>query len=307
MLPWRISHLGGAVNTLIGVHLRRPLLRRRLHRVTEGQPDDVTVIVAHRNRADYRLRNALRSIQEQAYPAGGIRILVVDYGSDPQQLERLLAIAEPLAVECLPVRGQGNWNRAHCLNIGIKRAQTKFVMVTDVDVMLARNYLAEAIAALHRDPLSAVFAPCVHLPESCAGHLEAASLSPGWLDLEALKLLGRIKTADAFSPGMVATYTHFLHEIRGYDEFYHTYGAEDSDVAQRFLSLGLRHVSIADRTFYLHQWHVKFEGVRSDSLQQTIQRNVQHFKSTHSIKRNAAGWGDATGQGRSATEFAAGR
>lgn len=292
-LPWRVSRLGGPLNTLLGVHLRRLLLRRRMRRVAETQPDGVTVVIAHRNRADYRIRNALRSIRGQSCRAD-IRILVVDYGSEPEQLERLRAITEPLGAEVLPIGDRAVWNKAHCLNLGIRRVSTKFVMTLDVDVILGSNYLAEALAALDRDPLTAVFAPCVYLPESCREDLEAGSRDGTHLDLDRLKGLGSVKPDGWLSTGMVVTYTRFFHEIRGYDEFYHTYGAEDSDLAQRFFNLGLRRVSIAPRTFYLHQWHEKFEGVLGERLQETIQRNVAYCQNTHSIRRNPAGWGELT-------------
>lgn len=291
VLPYRLTRLGGPFNTLVGVHLRRPLLRRRLRAATAGLPDDLTVIIGHRNRADYRLRNAIRSIQAQVYQRGRISTLVVDYGSNPEQVAKLWVITDSLSAECIVVGGQPEWNRSHCLNIGLKRIRSRFVILTDVDIMFAPDFVAETVTALKRDPLTAVYSVMLHLPETTTAKLELAATSDTWLDLDELKPLGQIKTADPFSTGTVATYTHFFHEIRGYDEFYRAYGAEDSDVAQRLLHLGLRQVSVANRTYYLHQWHPRYEGVQSVTLNQTIQRNVEYFNRTRSLKRNPEGWG----------------
>ena len=292
-LPWRLTHLGGLYNTTVGVRLRRPWLRYQLRRATDQLPDDVTVVIGHRNRPDYRLRNAIRSVQAQHYPAGAVRLLIVDYGSEPESRRQLLAITAAMGVECLESKGRPVWNRSHCLNLGIKHAATKFVMVSDVDVLLAENYLAEAVGELRRNPLSVVYSRCVHLPESCAGRLEAAA-PDGGLDLATLRDEGKIKTADRFSTGMAVGYTFFFHLIRGYDEFYQAYGVEDTDLAERFLRLGLSNRSIADQSFYLHQWHPRYEGVGSETLAQTIQRNRDYFNATRTIRRNPEGWGLAT-------------
>lgn len=291
MLPYRLTRLGGLYNTLLGVHLRRPWLRHRLRAATRGLADDVTVLIGHRNRPDYRLRNAIRSVQAQDYRGGRISTLVVDYGSTPESLAGLRRITESLSAECIVVGGQPEWNRSHCLNVGLRRISSKFVILTDVDIMFAPDFVAKTVAALRHDPLTVVYSVMLHLPEATVGDLEAAATRETWLDLASLKSLGKVKTADPFSTGTVATYTHFFHEIRGYDEFYRAYGVEDTDIAQRFLNLGLRHLSVADRTYYLHQWHPRYEGVQSDTLEQTIQRNLDHFKRMRSLKRNPEGWG----------------
>lgn len=280
---------------MIGVHVRRPLLRRRLHQATRGLPDDVTVLIGHRNRADFRLRNAIRSIQAQDYRGGSITTLVVDYGSSPESRARLRDITDSLGVECLEAGRQPEWNRSHCLNIGLRRIGTKFVIVSDVDVMFAPNYVAHTVALLTRNPLTAAYSPALHLPEAATEALESAATAASWLDLETLKPLAKIKTAGQFSTGMVATSAHWFREIRGYDEFYRIYGVEDVDLAQRFLNLGLQNLSVGVGTYYLHQWHPRYEGVQSESLKQTIQRNHDYFTRTRTLKRNPAGWGELSG------------
>src|SRR6185436_330738 len=56
-----------------------------------ARSDDVTVLIAVRNRGDYRLVNALRSIRVQTYPAELVTILVVDYGSESASMRETAA------------------------------------------------------------------------------------------------------------------------------------------------------------------------------------------------------------------------
>ena len=292
LLPWRLSHLGGPYNTLLGVHLRRVRLRREVQTQEGDLPDDTTVVIGHRNRADYRLRNAIQSLKRQENPGGSVRILLVDYGSEPGQQSELRAIARDLAVELLTPSPRREWNRSHCLNIGIRHAATKYVLLSDVDVIFGPTYVAEAVRALREDPLAVVYSPCLHLPESSSPELEAAARRQGWLDPEPLRALGVIRTAGEFSTGMVMTRRRFLERVRGLDEFYHTWGVEDVDLSRRLLWLGLRPMSLRQKSYYLHQWHPRQEGIPPEIVESAKARNTDHFERAVVIRRNPAGWGE---------------
>lgn len=261
-------------------------------RAAQGKPPDITVILGHRNRADYRLINALRSIASQRNLPGRVRTLIIDYGSDPEDLTRLREIVKDFGVECHESPG-GPWRRGHCLNLGLRRVESTYVLVSDVDVILAENFLAETVAQLERDPLTVVFGQMYWLPESEMPGLQSAAAEGRAVDAAALKSLGVVRIRP-YNTGLVAGRTCYFHALRGYDEFYQLYGAEDDDLAARLQNLGLRHVDISDRTFYLHQWHPRREGVKGDALAEAVQRNKDYFKATRSLVRNLAGWGDQT-------------
>ena len=259
-------------------------------RASDGRPADITVILAHRNRADHRLINALRSLATQRYSLGTIRTLIIDYGSNPDQLERLRMIARDFGAECQEVKG-GAWNKSHCLNIGLRRVETPYLMVFDVDNILADNYLTEAVSRMQRDPLLVVYSVCSWLPDSCTPELESAAAAGRPVDTAALKPLGRLRILP-YGTGVVVGRTCFFHAIRGYDEFYELYGAEDDDLARRFEFLGLRPISIHEASYYLHQWHPRREGVQSEGLAEVRARNNEHLAKSTSIVRNPRGWGE---------------
>lgn len=298
LLPWRWTHLGGLLNTLLLVHLRRPWLRWQAGRSPADA--DITVVLGHRNRPDFRLVNALRSITTQAYGAGRIHVLVVDYGSDPGSLARLRQVTAAAGAECVAVGGVGTWNRSHCLNVGIRRVRTRYLMVSDVDILLSPAYLAEAVSRLEQDPLAMVLSPCLHLPESLAPLLEAAAAGGEPVDTGTLRPHGVVKTADGYSTGIVVARTEHFRRVRGFDEWYREYGSEDEDLVRRFTWLGLRPVVLTGPACYLHQWHPRHEGVRSPGLRARIAANARYLEQARGIRRNPGGWGEVPAAGETA-------
>ncbi len=237
------------VDSMIGLWLRRWVLRERA-----SQPDDITVVIGVRNRSDYRLANALRSIQAQHDLPGAARALVVDYGSDPDEASRASKICRTYAADYLRVDSAPIWSRSRALNIGIRQARSKFVMVSDVDILLSPRYLADAIEALKAEPLSIVCSPMLDLPEASSTAFRELPGHDAPLPLDCWK--ERAVPRDLldftdFHPSIALTYTAFLDLIRGYDEYYEVWGCEDDDLMRRLHYLGLRPLKLDTGSFYL--------------------------------------------------------
>ena len=270
--------------------LGRMWLRKAALQTEASRPDDVTVVIGARNRADYRLVNALRSIRAQDHRAGSVRTIVVDWGSDRLQAERTREICRAHGAECVTVPEAGVWSRSRCLNVGIRRTDSKLLMTTDVDVVLSPGYLSDAARVLAAAPLSVVCAPMLDLPEESAQ--EAARVAASSCDppVEEWKRLARPRY-DWLHPSIALTYTRYYHLVRGYDEFYEVWGMEDDDLMRRFHSLGLTVKAPAGGSFYLHQWHPKFDGLFEGRDAPPIQRNREYLERHHSILRNGRDWG----------------
>ena len=303
VLPYRLSRRGGPWNTLVGAPRRRKALIRELQR-DNGKPDDITVIIAVRNRSDYRLRNALWSIRHQDYPQDLIRITVVDYDSEPDAANAVRGLCEGFDVDILTAGPQRIWNGSHALNIAIRRASTKFVLSSDVDVLFAPNYVSVQTETLNEQPIAMVCSQCQDLPESVNDQLARAAADDEPLDLAALKAVATPRTSGSRHPGINGAYTMLYHHMRGYDEFYEGWGQEDNDIDRRFFYLGAARLSIMDRTYYLHQWHPKFEGVANFDMDAIRERNRVYYESAMSIVRNPDRWGDLDlPSGRSSAEL----
>lgn len=289
----RSRMLGPLLRALRLGGLGRAWLRRAVLGDLLSGPRDITVVIGVRNRADHRIANALRSIREQTYAAELMRVLVVDYGSEPSSKAVIMRLCEQHDVEYLRVDEAPVWSRARCLNIGIRRASTTFLMTSDTDVMLSRRYLADAIPALEASPLSVVGSSMLDLPEESVEVMKAAARPGGHLALDEWKGWCSPRFGSPFHPSVALTYTAFFQLIQGYDEHYEVWGGEDTDLMRRFQYLGLRPQRLDSGSFYLHQWHPKFEGVPGGAHAPVIRRNHRYLRWNRSIIRNDRDWGTA--------------
>lgn len=266
--------------------LRRSFLSQELVR-----PDDITVLIGVRNRGDHRLANALRSLRAQTYPTDSIRITVLDYGSEPKGAARTEATCREHNAEYLRIEDASVWSRSRCLNVGIRRATTKFLMTSDVDIVLSPTYLADAVHELTVSPLSVVCSPMLDLPEESVEVFLQAAEAGDPLPIQMWKERSSPRLGWDFHPSIAVSYTAFFQLVRGYDEYFEVWGAEDDDLMRRFGYLGLRPRTLSTDSFYLHQWHPKYEDIPDGEHAVAIQRNRAHLKRNHSILRNGPNWG----------------
>lgn len=291
-LPWRTRYQGGPLNTLI----QRPLRRKKLaSTITDAdkQKDEVTVIYGIRNRVDYKFWHSLNSIRQQNYAQDLIKILVVDYGSTESELSTIRQFCSEFNAELLETCMSGDWNRAHCLNIGIKRATTKFLLTTDTDIIFSQNYIEVLVETLKKQPLSVVFSKCLDLKESSSKFLinefeKSQSVIP-----EKLRAEAQGRSSGETNAGINASYAQFYQDINGYDEYFKLWGSEDNDIKRRLEYFGLESLSISHQAYYLHQWHPKHDGVNaSPELKKIIEKNQRYYQKDHRIFKNKENWGE---------------
>jgi glycosyltransferase involved in cell wall biosynthesis len=285
---WRITRLICLVllRSAGRLWLRRAVLRHELSRT-----DNVTVVIGARNRADYRLENALRSIRRQTYPTDLVRVVVVDYGSRPDGAARTARMCARYGAEYVRVNGVEIWSRSRCLNIGIRHANTKFLLVSDADIVFPPHYLSSCVEVLTAGPTSIVGSAMLDLPEESGWILEQSARTRDELQFDSWKRWCRPRHNHAFHPSICATYTAFFHVVRGYDEYYEVWGNEDDDLYRRFRYLGLRPRPLDPGSFYMHQWHAESERGRDGKNAEQVQRNQLYLASARSILRNDVSWG----------------
>jgi GT2 family glycosyltransferase len=262
------------------------VLKRELER-----PDDLTVLIGVRDRADYRIENSLKSIGAQKQLPGTVHTLIVDYGSSPANAAATEEACRRYGAEYMRIQGASCWSRARCLNIGIRRVSTKFLMTCDADIVLSPTYLSDAIGALRRTPLALVCSQMLDLPEGSAETLRRAADSGEALDVHTYRPWCSPRFSWPLHPSIAITYTAFLQSIRGYDEYYELWGCEDVDLVRRLECLGIRPRKLDADSFYLHQWHPRFEGIPGGEHASQITFNRAHLESHYSIVRNDRSWG----------------
>jgi hypothetical protein len=266
--------------------LRRSILSHELSRT-----DDITVLIGVRDRADHRLANALKSLRAQTHPVDSIRVAVIDYGSESRSAARTAQLSRQYGAEYLRIDDVSVWSRSRCLNIGIRRVRTKFLMASDVDIVLSPTYLADAIRALTLSPLSIICSPMLDLPEASAAAFRRMAETEEAPSVGTWQEQCSPRYGWDIHPSIVVGYTVFFQIVRGYDEYFEVWGCEDEDLMRRFSYLGLFPRGLDAEGFHLHQWHPKFEGVPGGEHAVEIQRNRAYLRRNHSILRNGPSWG----------------
>ncbi|MFP4354890.1 MAG: glycosyltransferase family 2 protein [Phycisphaerae bacterium] len=251
---------------------------------------DVTFVLGVRNRGGLRLANALRSIRMQQYTLGRVSALVVDYGSSPEQLMEITKICSSQQATLLAVPVKGQWNRSHCLNIGIRAAATPYVFLGDVDVIYPLDFVEVAMEAIGKSRLLRVHSALWDLPEEARD--VCLSDEPDTYRKQFADLLDKADSRKVqMQVSMLLVEREVLRKIGGLDEQYAGWGFEDLDLHARLWAYGLERANIADRAVMLHQWHERYEGVKDKDFEQRVEKNRAYFQRARQIKRNNGRWG----------------
>lgn len=260
----------------------------------------ITIVIPIRNRWGARVKNCLRSIQLQSVKP--IEIIVSDYGSDSRNHGRLRETLKPFDCTIYHTQTSEVWSRSLANNIGIRRAEAKYVATLDVDAMLDPRVM-EFIIKLHqgyeeRDKKAIIGSQVYHLPDDL--DLEDLDL-PRSADgnrnnYELLRIKGKM-----LRPGfgvMLCAASEWWHRVRGFDERIKGWGAGDNDLWDRAKRDGLSHNLLNTNPFpqinIYHQWHKTHslaKEIGNEEFYRLYRINAEIWKNDWSIIRNDANWG----------------
>lgn len=259
--------------------VRRPWQRRRLRAWLEATeepgPLAITVLVVVRNRVDHKFDNLMKSLAAQDLPRSRFEVLVLDFGSDPEPAGRLRQACAHHGFRYEREEDTAEWHQGRAQNAALRRVRTAAVLICDVDLVLAPNYLGTVVDRLEKDLLGAVVAPMLDLPEM-----------PG-LDYDAqpfahLQARARKRFDWDYHPAIIALRVRILKHIGGVDEAYQLWGGIDVDLYHRLMALGLNRHNVAGATAYLHQWHPKFQGVNQARVEAARLANAERLMAKRS-------------------------
>ena len=224
----------------------------------------VTVVMVIKNRDKVRFERCLRSLLEQSLEC---KVLVVDYGSDKENIEweRESIKQFPNATLIEVTRNTDIFNKSRASNIGFKYATTKYILSSDIDIIYSSNFIEEVMKVLTTNPKSLVLCQKIDLDkEGKEVEVHEPSASGSCIGI------------DAF----------WLEEVHGYDEVYTYWGREDNDLVDRAVASGYQVYWITDKTKMWHQWHKPADRPSLDD-------NTWYYQiPSKPIKRNFNGWGE---------------
>lgn len=244
----------------------------------------ITLVLTTRNRDIRIVENCLESLKMQTDT--DFELFLVDYGSSENYLGELKILIDGYSqlqfISC-PTSGQ-LWNKSRAINIALKQCNTSFFFVGDIDMIFHPHFVCELKEISSIDKVT--------------------YFQVGFLSKEtSLRHAAFEDCAIAFksnheATGMTLFPTEVLKSIHGYDEFYHGWGAEDTDVHVRLKNKGFKVQFYEEKILIKHQWHPKkyrskesLEAFHSklEKINHSYLKQTDRFQIIKANKNNAFG------------------
>jgi glycosyltransferase involved in cell wall biosynthesis len=193
----------------------------------------VGIVVRTRQRPDF-LRRALVDIAAQTYT--GFRVIVVNDGGDPAEIEGVVTAASLPAVTVRHI-APGAGGRCVAANLGVREAGTEYVVLHDDDDRWHPEFLSRTVAWLDDNPADAAVAVPTEIvyEENRGGTWTEVGRAPFWAGMQRISLTEMLSVNRAVPISVL--YRRALHDQVGwYDETLDA--VEDWDLYLRILRSG---------------------------------------------------------------------
>ncbi|MFD2727413.1 glycosyltransferase family 2 protein [Hyunsoonleella rubra] len=203
----------------------------------------ITIVLTNRNRSLSLISKCFASLRGQNNQ--NFKCIVVDYGSNPQNQKLLQSeINKHANFELILCSTQKQlWCKSRAINLALKQCDTTYFFVGDIDMIYHPHFIEE----LHilKDKHKVVYFKVGFLSENESNTDK---------DFEDYQIAF---PSNEEATGMTLYKTEILKSINGYDEFYHGWGAEDTDVHVRLENANIEVAYFDREILMLHQWHPK--------------------------------------------------
>jgi len=247
----------------------------------------LSIIYPYRNRNLNHVQNSLESLRNQTLKE--FEVYFVDYGSDLEISKKVKDLCKKytfINYKYYSVHYQP-WNKSRALNSVIKNLSKGFCFVADVDMIFDPNFIKKAIQL--QKPNKSIY-------------FQVGFLSPQDITKEGkFHEFQTYRKSSNEATGLSMFPVEVLHDLRGFDEFYHFWGAEDTDIHERIKNAGYQLEFYTEEILMLHQWHPSYRSKESSELTSDLQLggivalNHQHLKSVMTNKTtmvNPNRWGE---------------
>ncbi|QJP32988.1 glycosyltransferase [Nonlabens sp. Ci31] len=246
--------------------------------------NSLTIVIPNRNRDLEIVKRSLGSIVSQLNDA--IRLVIVDYGSVLSyqvQLELLVKSFDQVELILCPTQEQ-LWNKSRCINIVLQSCATTHFMVSDMDMIWHSQFLANQIESFSQK-------------ESIYFSVGVMTQEESTLDKSFEDYAIKFQTNNE-ATGITVFPSAHLKFINGFDEFYHGWGSEDTDVHVRLKNAGYIVRFCESEILFKHQWHAKSYRTKESTspfhpyLERINQSYLLLTQESKKIKANGNGsWG----------------
>ncbi|MDP5200680.1 glycosyltransferase family 2 protein [Flavobacterium sp. DG2-3] len=228
----------------------------------------ISIVLTNRDRDLRIVERSLASLDIQSDK--DFKVFLVDYGSKVDYIDKLKELTKAfIFVELIvcPVQGQ-LWNKSRAINIALKKTKSPYFLVGDIDLMFHPDFIEISKGLVNNKKIYYFQYGFLSPEESKEGK-----------DFDDYKVdfLGNDEVT-----GTTLFPTDVLMSVNGYDEFYHGWGAEDTDIHLRLKNAGLSVIFIDEKLLVKHQWHPKAYRSKNSSnpFHSTLERinhSYMHF------------------------------
>ncbi|MGO4770951.1 glycosyltransferase family 2 protein [Flavobacterium sp. W22_SRS_FK3] len=248
----------------------------------------ITILYAYRNREFNRIKRSLDSLASQTKQ--NFNVVFVDYGSKKEIASEIKELVKHysfcnyhyLFSEFQP------WNKSKAFNYVLKNIDSEYCFTADVDMIFHPEFTS--ILEEKCNPDKAIYFQVGYMSNE-ENNKESINY-----DSYNIKFLS---TKDA--TGMTLFPVKRLKSIRGFDEFFHFWGAEDTDIHNRIIQAGCELEFYDQKVLMLHQWHKNYRNRETVDLNTELQLsrivevNHRHLKcnfETEFNNVNSEKWGE---------------
>lgn len=228
----------------------------------------LSIIYPYRNRDVARVKISLNSLLRQSEP--NFEVVLLDYGSSTAESKNMKDLCGKYSFVKYQYRHTQfqPWNKSRALNSVIKGLETDFCFVADVDMIFHPDFVKRAKQLQQKDTSIYFQVGLLNRNEKIEGK--------GFADFKNYRKSSYEATGLSMFP------VKLLKELRGFDEFYHFWGAEDTDMHVRLENSGYP-VKFYDReVLLLHQWHSSYRSSEKDNLAKDLQvKGIVQFNHRH--------------------------
>ena len=231
----------------------------------------ITIIYPYRNREPERIKRSLNSLFKQNKQ--NFEVVFIDYGSKNETAAEIKKIVEGFSFcsyvylfsELQP------WNKSKALNYVIKDLKSEYCLVADVDMIFHPDFTTT-------------------LDEHCVPN-KVTYFQVGFLSKEESQKKKpfeeyKIKFFSNYEATGISLFpVQKLKEIRGFDEFFHFWGAEDTDVHNRLKNVDCTLNFYNTKVLVLHQWHFNYRKRETKTLNTDLQLSrIVEFNHLHMMQ-----------------------